>query len=139
MNLIGMAAKAGELVPTATAALVVAILVVSAALVYAEAQQPSVVQLKADAQNVFKIISGDKLKIQTYCKIADFSKQLAQASRKQDTKKVEQLAQNIDALESKLGPEYPALLDGLWNIDPKSQDAPEIASILDKLDGLCED
>ena len=84
-----MAAKVGELVPTATAALVVAILVVSAVPVYAEAQQPSAVQLKADAQNVFKIISGDKHKIRTYCKIADLIEQLARASRKQDTKKVE--------------------------------------------------
>ena len=40
-------------------------------------------------------------------------------------------------LESKLGPEYPALLDGLWNIDPTSQDAKEIGSILDKLDDFC--
>ena len=132
-----MAAKVGELVPTATAALVVAILVVSAVPVYAEAQQPSAVQLKADAQNVFKIISGDKLKIRTYCKIADLSEQLAQASRKHDTKKVNELAQNIDELESKLGPEYAALLDSLWNIDPKSQDAQEIGSILDKLDEFC--
>ena len=51
----------GELVPTATATLVVAILVVSVMLVYAQGQQPSAVQLKADAQNVVKIISGDKL------------------------------------------------------------------------------
>ena len=63
--------------------------------------------------------------------------QLAQASRKQNTKKVEKLAQNIDDLESKLGPEYPALLDGLWSIDPASRDAKEIGSILDKLDDLC--
>jgi hypothetical protein len=132
-----MAAKVGELVPAATAALAVAILVVSAVPMYAEAQQPSAVQLKANAQNVFKIISGDKLKIRTYCKIADLSEQLAQASQKHDTKKVKELAQNIDELESKLGPEYPALLDGLWNIDPTSQDAKEIGSILDKLDDFC--
>jgi hypothetical protein len=82
-------------------------------------------------------VSGDKLKIQTYCEIAGLSVQLAQASRKQNTKKVEKLAQNIDDLESKLGPEYPALLDGLWNIDPTSQDAREIGSTLDKLDESC--
>jgi hypothetical protein len=63
----------GELVPTATAALVVAILVVSAMPVYAQGQQPSAVQLKADAQSVVKIISGDKLKIESYCKFADLS------------------------------------------------------------------
>jgi hypothetical protein len=117
--------------------LVVAILTVSTVPVYAQEQRPNVEKLKADAQNVFKIVSGDKLKIRTYCEIADLSVQLAQASRKQDTKKIEKLAQNIDELESKLGPEYPALLDGLWNIDPASRDAQEIGSILNKLDDFC--
>jgi hypothetical protein len=117
--------------------LIVAILTVSTVPVYAQEQPPNVEKLKADAQNVFKIVSGDKLKIRTYCEIVDLSVQLAQASRKQDTKKVEKLAQNIDKLESKLGPEYPALLDGLWNIDPASRDAQEIGSILNKLDDFC--
>jgi len=117
--------------------LIVAILAISVVPVYAQEQRPNVDKLKTDAQNVFRIISGDKLKIRTYCEIADLSVRLAQASRKQDTKKVEKLAQNIDELESKLGPEYPALLDGLWNIDPTSQDAQEIGSILDKLDKFC--
>ena len=52
-------------------------------------------------------------------------------------KKVKELVQNINELERKLGPEYPALLDSLWNIDPTSQDAKEIGSILDKLDDFC--
>ena len=117
--------------------LVVAILAISAVPIYAQEQRPNVEKLKADAQNVFKIISGDKLKITTYCDIADLSVQLAQATRKKETKKVEKLAQNIDELESKLGPEYPALLDGLWNIDPASRDAKEIGSILNKLDDFC--
>ena len=117
--------------------LIVAILAMSAVPVCAQEQRPNMEKLKADAQNVFEIISSDKLKIRTYCEIADLSVQVAQASRKQDTKKVEKLAQNIDELESKLGPEYPALLDGLWNIDPASRDAKEIGSILNKLDDFC--
>jgi hypothetical protein len=117
--------------------LAVAILAFSGVPVYAQEQRPNMEKLKTDAQNVFKIISGDKLKIRTYCEIADLSVQLAQASRKQDTKKVGKLAKNIGELESKLGPEYPALLDRLWNIDPTSQDAQEIGSTLDKLDDFC--
>jgi DNA repair ATPase RecN len=116
---------------------IVTILAIAAVPVYAQGQRPNVEKLKADAQNVFKIISGDKLKIRTYCEIADLSEQLNQVSRKQDTKKVEELTQNIDELETKLGPEYPALLDGLWNIDATSQDAQEIGSILNKLDEFC--
>jgi hypothetical protein len=117
--------------------LIVAIVAISAVPVYAEEQRPNTEKLKADAQSVFKIISGDKLKIQTYCKIADLSQQLDRASRKKDTKKVEELAQSIDKLESKLDPEYALLLDRLWNIDPTSQDAQEILSILNKLDEFC--
>jgi hypothetical protein len=70
-------------------------------------------------------------------KIADLSQQLDRASRKKDTKKVEELAQSIDELESKLDPEYPLLLDRLWNIDPTSRDAQEVLSILNKLDEFC--
>jgi hypothetical protein len=44
-------------------------------------------QLKADAQNVFETISNDKIKIQTFCEIADLSNQLDQADRVHDTKK----------------------------------------------------
>jgi hypothetical protein len=117
--------------------LIAAILAISAMPAYAQEQRPNMEKLKADAQNVFKIISGDKLKIQTYCKIADLSQQLDRASRKKDTKKVEELAQSIDELESKLDPEYPLLLDRLWNIDPTSRDAQEVLSILNKLDEFC--
>jgi hypothetical protein len=104
---------------------------------HAQSQQPNSAKLKADAENVVKIIGSDKAKIQTYCKIADLSQQLDRASRKKDTKKVEELAQDIDELETKLGPEYPLLLDRLWNIDPTSRDSQEILSILNKLDEFC--
>jgi hypothetical protein len=117
--------------------LIVAILSISAVPVYAQEQRPNMEKLRADAQNVFKTISGDKLKIQTYCKSADLSQQLDRASQKKDTKKVEKLAESIDELESKLDPEYPLLLDRLWNIDPTSRDAQEILSILNKLDEFC--
>jgi hypothetical protein len=117
--------------------LIVAILAMSAVPVCAQEQRPNVEKLKADAQNVFKIISGDKLKIRTYCEIADLSVQLAQAARKQDTKKIEKLAKNIDELESRLGPEYPALLENMWNMDPTSKNAKEIGSTLNKLDDFC--
>jgi hypothetical protein len=116
--------------------LIVAILV-SAVPAYAEEQRQSTEKLKADAENVVKIIGSDKAKIQTYCKIADLSQQLDRASRKKDTKKVEELAQSIDELETKLGPEYPLLLDRLWNVDPTSRDSQEILSILNKLDEFC--
>ena len=124
------------LVPTT--ATVVAILAISAMPLYAQSQQQQTMQLKADAQNVFEIISNDKLKIQKFCEIADLGNQLEQADRAHDTKKVEEASQKLDELEGKL-PEYTALVAGLTDVDPNSQDGQEIGSIILKLDKLCRD
>ena len=129
----------GELVPTATATLVVAILVVSVMLVYAQGQQPSAVQLKADAQNVVKIISGDELKIESYCAFANLSDQVDEAFEQQDTSKAMELSQKAEELQRKLGPEFTELADGLQEMNLNSQDAREIGSIIGKLDKFCGD
>jgi hypothetical protein len=80
----------GDLVPTTVT--LVAILAISAVPLYAQGQ-PGGVQLKADAENVAKIISGDKLKLQSYCKFADLSDQVDAAVERQDTKKAQELSQ----------------------------------------------
>ena len=118
--------------------LMVAISVISAVPLYAQ-DQPNLAKLKADAENVVKIISGDKLKIQTYCEFADLSDQIDQAKREQDTEKTEELSQKVDKLGRKLGPEFVGLADALKNMDPNSQDGQEIGSIFDKLDEFCGD
>ena len=93
---------------------------------------------KADAQEVLKIISGDKAKTQTYCDMTRLDEQIKQAKEKKDSKTVNELSQKLDLLEEKLGPEYVALMDGLEDIDPKSEVALEIESVLDDLyDNLC--
>jgi hypothetical protein len=93
---------------------------------------------KADAQEVLKIISGDKAKTQSYCDMTRLDEQIKQAKEKKDSKTVNELSQKLDLLEEKLGPEYVALIDGLEDIDPKSEVALEIESILDDLyDNLC--
>ncbi len=118
--------------------LFVAILVVATITVYAQAQQPNAAKLKADAQNVVKIISGDTTKTQTYCEIAELGDQADEAAEQHDTKKADELSQKINQLAGKLGPEYVALVGGLQDIDPNSQDGQEIGSILEGLDKLCE-
>jgi flagellar motility protein MotE (MotC chaperone) len=119
--------------------LIIGVLTISTLPVYAQGQQPDPVKLKADAQNLVKIISGDKRKLQTYCEIGDVNDQLEQANQEQDTKKAAELSQKMNELEPKLGPEYAALADGLKDMDPKSQDGQEIGSIIEKLDDLCGD
>jgi hypothetical protein len=119
--------------------LVLAILASCTMPAFAQGQQPETAKLKADAQNAVKIISGDKLKIQTYCEILDLHDQIDDANLNQDTKKATELSEQADELEKKLGPEFSTLADDLKDIDPNSQDGREIGSIIDKLDQLCGD
>ena len=93
---------------------------------------------KADAQKVVKIISGDKAKTQSYCDRTKLDEQIKQAKEKRDNKTVNELSQKLDLLEEERGPEYIALMDGLDDIDPKSEVAQEIEAVLDDLsDDLC--
>jgi hypothetical protein len=118
--------------------LTVAILVIAAVPVCAQAQAPSAAKVtKADAQNVIKIIRGDKAKTQIYCDIGKLGEEIAQAEQKKDTKKADELYRQMDELGTKLGPEYVALMDGLEELDPNSQDGQEIGSMLEGLDKLC--
>ena len=110
----------------------IAILVITAVPVLAQAQKPSAVT-KADVQEVLKIISGDKAKTQTYCDMTKIGKQFAEA----DEKKADELNQKIDELEKKLGPEYVALMNGFQDIDSQSEIGQEIGSMFTALDNLC--
>jgi len=103
--------------------LIVAILLIVALPLCAQAQKPSAAKVtKADVQKVVKIISGDKAKTQTYCDLGKLNEQIEEADEKKDIKKTEELSQQIDALGKKLGPEYAALMDGLQEVDPESKD-----------------
>jgi hypothetical protein len=54
--------------------LIVAILLISTAPLYAQRQQQNVAKLKADARNTVGIIGGDKAKTQTFCQILDLGR-----------------------------------------------------------------
>jgi hypothetical protein len=73
--------------------LIVALLLISTAPVYAQDQQPDAAKLKMDAQKVVSIISHDKLKTQTYCQILELSDQIDQDENPANT---DELAQKID-------------------------------------------
>jgi hypothetical protein len=113
---------------------VISILAISAALMYAEARQPSADSLKAEARSFVKIISGDELKSRTYCKIVELDDQI---DEKEDPIDARKLKKKRDQLEEKLGRKYVALVAGLTNIDKDSRDYRKIASILEPLDKLC--
>ena len=119
--------------------LIVAILLIAEAPMYAQDQQSNAIKLKADAQKVVSIIKGDKTKTQVYCEINDLSEQIGEADQKKDDKNAEALSQQVTELEKKLGPEYLALVNNLNNVDPNSPEGREIDSILAPLDDSCED
>ena len=79
--------------------LILGILIISTAPLFAQAQQPNAAEL---AQKVVSIISGDKVKIQTYCQILDLSDELDQADQQKDREKTEELSQKINELQKNL-------------------------------------
>ena len=122
--------------------LVAAISALAAIPALAHAQQggpqPSVPKpTKADAQNVVQIITSDKTKTQAYCDLTKLEGQVRAAEQKNDTKTLEALSKQAEALVDKLGPEYYKLMDGLEEVDPKSSEAKEYMSILSELDKSC--
>ena len=118
--------------------LIVAILVITAMPVCAQAQNPSASQsIRADAQKVVKIISSDNAKSQTYCAIGKLGDELEEANQKKDSKTVDELSQKMKELEKTLGPEYVAFMDRLQDIDPESDDGVEIEAEFRTLDRSC--
>jgi hypothetical protein len=121
------------------ARLIVAVLLIGASPLFAQAQQPDMAKLKADAQKVVSIIKGDKTKTEAYCQINELAEQIGEAQQEKDSKKAEELSRQVMQLEIKLGPDYLTLVNGLKNVDPNSQQAQELDSILAPLDDTCED
>jgi hypothetical protein len=117
--------------------LIVGILIISTMPLCAQAQQPDAAKLKADAQKVVSIISGDKAKTQTYCQIANVGEQMNQAVQAKDKKKFDELAQKLPELEKNLGPEYLGLVESLGKMNLPPKDGQEIVSMFDKLDNSC--
>ena len=117
--------------------LIVGILLISTAPLYAQRQQQNVAKLKADAQKVVSIISGDEAKKQTYCEARDIAKQIVQAGQQKDNEKLEELADKLTEQEKNLGSEFLALMESLRGANLKSKDGQEIESMFDKLDDSC--
>jgi hypothetical protein len=115
---------------------IIAILVISAAPLYAQRQQQDVAKLKADARNTVGIIGGDKAKTRTYCQIADLTGELDQAIDKKNKKKVKALTEKVVQLQKQL-PEFVALSNILEHVDLKSPDGREIALIIQSLVQTC--
>ncbi len=115
--------------------------IIAAMPVFAQAQQrgnPDVpMPTKADAERVVQIISGDKTKTKQFCEIANLDDQFEQASKRKDTKKVEELSEKVAELGQKIGPEFIRLIDGIEQLNPRIKEGQEIFAVLEALDKLC--
>ena len=97
------------------------------ALAHAQQSRPPKVPkpTKADAQNVVQIVTSDKVKTQAYCDLTKLEEQVKGAAEKNDTKALEAISKQADALMDKL-PEYYKLMDGLERVDLKSSETKRI-------------
>jgi hypothetical protein len=116
---------------------IVGILMISTAPLFAQGAQPDAAKLKADARNVVGIIGGDKAKTQTYCQIAIVGEQMNEAVQTKDKKKLEELARKLPELEKTLGPEYLGLVESPGKVSLPPKDGQEIVSTFDTLDASC--
>ena len=117
--------------------LIVVISTISTMPLSAQGQRPDPAKLKADAQKVVSIISGDKAKAQAYCQIGIVGEQMNQALQGKDKKKFEELVQKQSELEKNLGPEYRGLVESLGKVNLTPKDGQEIVSMFDTLDDSC--
>ena len=118
--------------------LILAILIISILPVYAQDQQPDAAKLKVDAQKVVSTISGDKAKTQAYCQITNLGGEIDKTTQEKDEKKAEALTQKINDLEKQLGPEYVALFNALYKVNPNTKEFQDILSMFDNLDESCK-
>ena len=117
--------------------LLIGLLLVLTAPLYAQAEQPDMAKLKADAQKVVSVIRGDKAKSQAYCQINSLGGEIDLAAQARDEQKADALTKKINDLENQLGPEYLSLFDALNNADPNSVDFQDIMSLFENLDNTC--
>jgi hypothetical protein len=117
--------------------LIVAILMLSTAPLYAQGQLENIAKLKEDARNAVGIIGADRGKTHTYCQIVDLLGRQLGLDQKKDKKEIKALSQRVDQLQQKLGPEFVVLENILADIDLKSPDGREIALIIQSLNQSC--
>jgi hypothetical protein len=108
----------------------VAICVVATLPSLALAEKPS----KAEVVKVVQTIMADKAKVKIYC---DQAKLVQQALDEEDAKKRQEVDEQIEATNRKLGPEYVKVMDGMQEIDPDSAEGTDLYSAWDPLDKMC--
>jgi hypothetical protein len=92
---------------------------------------------KVDVQKAVQIISTDKAKLATFCKLSTLDEQMAKADDAGDTKKLDELGHQANDLQNELGPDYLKLTAGLDQVDPRSQEGKDLLAPFEALDKTC--
>jgi hypothetical protein len=104
----------------------------------AQAQQSVPKPTKADAVKLVQIISTNKTKVATYCKLANLGEEIRKASEARDNSKLQRLGKEAGDLGKALGREFVRLNAGLDQVNPASKEGKELSAELDKLDTFCQ-
>jgi hypothetical protein len=80
--------------------LIVAVLIVSTASLYAQRQQQNIAKLKADTRNAVGVIGADKHKTQTYCQILELERQQFDEENKKNKKTKKRMGKDKDKTEA---------------------------------------
>src|SRR5262249_24781072 len=106
--------------------LIVAILMLSTAPLYAQGQQQNVAKLKEDARNAVGIIGANRGKTQSYCQIVDL---LGQADQENDKKETKALSQRIRRSgNSSNNPKPQSILSGITDRQHRQRNARRTSS-----------
>jgi hypothetical protein len=100
-------------------------------------QQKAPKPTEAQLQKVVQMISADKAKSDSYCKIMKIQQQMGTLDEKKDAKKLEALGTQADAEAQKLGPDFEKVMDGLEQVDENSAEGKKFGAILASLDSKC--
>jgi hypothetical protein len=103
----------------------------------AQTQQSVPKPTKADAVKLVQIISTNKTKVATYCKLTNLGDEMRKAGEARNSGKVQQLSRQADDLAKALGPEFVRLNAGIDRVNPESKEGKELSAELEKLDQFC--
>jgi hypothetical protein len=115
----------------------------AAAPVVAQAQQNGPAQqvpkpTVADVQKVVQAVSADQGRLRAYCDMGKVLMQLDQAEQKRDANAIKTLSTKADGLAQQLGPDYSRIMDGLSNVDPRSEEGKRYAVLFEPLYKQCK-
>jgi len=68
---------------------------------------------KADVQKLVDSIKADKAKLTQFCEVMKLDEQAAQASEKNDQKKVDEIGKQEEDLGKKISPDFDRVMSGL--------------------------